>query len=297
MQAPAELSPRTRTLVYAALTVQTLISAGTYLAAKRAMVELPPFTLVLLRFFISAGVFAAVLVALPGPKLPPRPLWGRILWLGFLAGPVNQGLFFHGLSKSTAAHAALLYALTPVGVFVLASLRRQERADGRRLTGIAVAFAGVVVLLLGRGLSSAAGPLAGDLFILAAVAAWVLYTTDGRTLIAEAGAVRASAWSMTAGTLLITPLAPLVFDGEAVASASALVWACTLYLAVLTSVVAYILWYYALSKAPASRVAVFSNLQPVATAVAAWALLGEPLTWEIAVGGVLVIVGVRLAQR
>jgi drug/metabolite transporter (DMT)-like permease len=47
---------------------------------------------------------------------------------------------------------------------------------------------------------------------------------------------------------------------------------------------------------PASKVAIFSNLQPAATAIAAWALLGEALHWTLAIGGVLVIVGVRLTQ-
>jgi drug/metabolite transporter (DMT)-like permease len=68
------------------------------------------------------------------------------------------------------------------------------------------------------------------------------------------------------------------------------------YLGVLTSVVAYLLWSYALSKVPASRVAIFSNLQPAVTAFAAWALFDEPLHWALAVGGVLVLVGVRLTQ-
>lgn len=47
----------------------------------------------------------------------------------------------------------------------------------------------------------------------------------------------------------------------------------------------------------ASRVAVFSNLQPVATALAAWLILGDRITWEIFVGGALVIAGVRLTQK
>ena len=72
---------------------------------------------------------------------------------------------------------------------------------------------------------------------------------------------------------------------------------CILYLAVLTSVVAYLLWYYALSRTEASKVAIFSNLQPAATAVAAWLLLDESLRWELAVGGVLILAGVRLTQR
>ncbi len=72
---------------------------------------------------------------------------------------------------------------------------------------------------------------------------------------------------------------------------------CILYLGVLTSVVSYLLWVYALSKTDASKVAIFSNLQPVATALAAWAILGEPLTWEIGVGGALVLLGLRVTQR
>lgn len=55
--------------------------------------------------------------------------------------------------------------------------------------------------------------------------------------------------------------------------------------------------YYALSRMTASRVAVFANLQPVATALAAWAVLGDPITWEIVAGGALVIAGVRMTQR
>ena len=65
----------------------------------------------------------------------------------------------------------------------------------------------------------------------------------------------------------------------------------------LTSLVAYALWNYALSRVESSRVAIFANLQPVATALLAWAVLGEALSWELGVGGALVLAGVRLAQR
>jgi len=59
-------------------------------------------------------------------------------------------------------------------------------------------------------------------------------------------------------------------------------------------VVSYLLWYWALGRADASKVAVFSNLQPVVTAIAAWLVLGERIGWEVAVGGILVLAGVRL---
>jgi drug/metabolite transporter (DMT)-like permease len=281
---------------YLALLVQTAISAGTYLFAKRAMGEVSPFTLVMCRFVSSAPLFALLLAFTPPPRLPPRRALLKIFGLGALAGPANQGLFFFGLSRSTPAHAALLYALTPAGVFLYAWARGQERASPRIFAGIGVAFMGVVVLLLGRGLGAAAGPLLGEGIILAAVAAWSAYTAEGRAVIAEHGFYRGTAWTMMLGALLTFPAAPFLLDVPSVVRASAVTWSAIAYLAVLTSVVSYFLWYYALAKMAASRVAVFSNLQPVATALAAWAFLHEPLTWEIGLGGALVLSGVWLTQ-
>lgn len=282
--------------VYAALLVQVLISAGTYLAGKRAMEELSPTTTILWRFLISGAMFVLLLGMTPGPKLPPRSEWRKTLWLGLLAGPVNQLLFFNGLARTPAAHGALLYAMTPLGVYVTSLLQGQERPSARAVAGIVTAFSGVVVLLLGRGLASARGSLVGDLLILGAVVAWVLYTTEGRSFAANHGPIRATAWSMVAATMLMLPLAPFALRPDEVLHASLAAQGSVVYVALLTSVVAYLLWYYALSKVPASKVAIFSNLQPVATALAAWALLGEALHWELAVGGVLVIAGVRLTQ-
>ncbi|HLL84209.1 MAG TPA: DMT family transporter [Longimicrobium sp.] len=294
--AESPLPSSTRLFLYVALSTQTLISAGTYLAAKRAMVELDPLTLIACRFGLSASVFVLILLVTPGLKLPPGRAVKRLLYLGFLAGPLNQGLFFFGLSKSTPAHAALLYALTPISVYLISTFRGHERLSRRALAGILSAFTGVVVLLLGRGLESATGPMFGDLFILGAVVAWAFYTAEGKTFIAEHGPIRSTAWSMTTAALLIVPVAPFVFDTAALANASRTTLWCIAYLALLTSVLSYLLWYFALSKTRASKVAVFSNLQPVATALAAWAVLGDPLRWEIGVGGVLVLAGVRLTQ-
>src|SRR5204862_1196366 len=93
-------------LLYGALVAHTLLSAGTYLFAKRALAEIPALPLGLLRF---AG--ASLLLALMVRRLPPRRAWRKLLFLSFVAVPINQGFFLYGLQLSTAAHAALLYTL------------------------------------------------------------------------------------------------------------------------------------------------------------------------------------------
>ncbi|HYO52494.1 DMT family transporter [Archangium sp.] len=292
------VSPRQAPLgwVYAALFFQVLISTGTYLAGKRAMEELPPVTVVLWRFLLSGTIFCLLLVLTPGPKLPPRSEWRRVLMLGVLVGPTNQIVLFYGLALSTAAHAALLYALTPLGVYLMSLARGHERPSSRTTLGILTAFVGVVVLLLGRGLASARGSLLGDLLILTAVIAWVVYTTEGRPFVATYGPLRSTAWSMVAAALLLLPLTPFALAPARTFSASLPALGSIVYLSILTSVVSYLIWYYALSRVPASRVAIFSNLQPATTAIAAWLLLGESLHSALIIGGVLVIAGVRLTQ-
>ena len=73
---------------------------------------------------------------------------------------MNQGFFLFGLSQSTASHAALLYALTPAVVFLLARRYLNEGRAGGKLAGIAVAFTGVVLILLDRGLRASPGSCA-----------------------------------------------------------------------------------------------------------------------------------------
>jgi drug/metabolite transporter (DMT)-like permease len=69
------------------------------------------------------------------------------------------------------------------------------------------------------------------------------------------------------------------------------------YLAVVTSVLAWLIYYWALGRAEASRVAVWSNLQPVLTALIAWAVYGEAVTAPFLAGGAMVVAGVLLTER
>lgn len=282
--------------VVALMSVHVLLSALTYLAAKRGVQELPPLTLLFWRLLVSAGTFALILAFLPAPRLPPRAVLGRVALLGLLSGPLNQALFLVAMQNTSAAHGALIFSLTPLGVYLVELRRGRELARWTASLGIVFALAGVVLLLLARGLNALSGLFFGDLLLLGSLLAWVFYTTEGRELVAQEGALRTSAWSNIAGALWLLPLAPWVLRPELVASASAVAKGAVVYLGLGSSVLSYLIWFAALGRTDASKVAIFSNLQPVATALAAWALLGEHIGWEVVVGGALVLLGVRLTQ-
>jgi drug/metabolite transporter (DMT)-like permease len=289
-------------LLYAALVAHTVASAGTYLFAKRALLEIPALPLGLLRFAGASTMLALLLLKLRprGQRLPPRSAWRKLLFLSFLAVPLNQVFFLFGLQLSTAAHAALLYTLTPLFVLLLAQALLGEFPGWRAALGTALALGGTVFVLLQRGLDLSRGPLFGDLLLLVAVVAWAAYTTEGRELVGEHGALATIAWTLIGGTLLYLPLglgSLLPAENRArIAHASREAWWGIAYLIVITSVAAYLIWYWALKHLAAARVAIFSNLQPLATAALAHFFLGEKVTLSFFCGALVVIAGVLLAQ-
>ncbi|HYQ80190.1 MAG TPA: DMT family transporter [Anaeromyxobacteraceae bacterium] len=280
------------------LFLHSALSAGTYLAAKRALGELSPFELALVRFVLAGAVYTALLLRSP-PRLPRRDLV-VMAGLGLLAVPLNQGLFLAGLARTTPGHAALLYALTPVFVFLLARVRLGERAGPARLAGIALAFAGVLVVLAARGLLGGEGAgrgLLGDLLVLLGVVAWAVYIVLGKPYAERYGAVTTTGLSLVMGTLLYLPLGLPASELQHFRALSTGGWAAVGYLVILTSVVSYLIYYWALGRAEASRVAIWSNTQPVLTALLAWALHGERLTASFLAGGAMVLMGVVLTER
>jgi drug/metabolite transporter (DMT)-like permease len=288
-------------VVYAGLLLHTLLSAGTYLFAKHALTEMPPLPLGLVRFAGASICLVALLMRVrpKGQRLPPRRAVRKLLLLALVGVPINQGFFLVGLSLSTASHAALIYTLTPLFVLLLAQALSREAPGARTAIGTVLALGGTLYVLLSRGMAHG-GALAGDLLLLVAVVAWAFYTAEGRELVAEHGPIATTAWTLIGGTALYLPIgaASLFAPGAAdqLTRVSAQGWLGIAYLIVVTSVVSYLLWYWALAHLPAARVAVFNNLQPLATALLAQAVLHERATLSFFAGAAVVIFGVVLAQ-
>ena len=278
--------------------LHTFISAGTYLLGKTAADAIPTLALGLLRFLIAGSGFL-LLAKIRGLELWPvaKAEWRTYLWAGFLGVAVNQIAFLGGLALTLPSHAALLYALTPTMVLLLAWVRGQERPGPRKLGGLTLAFSGVAVLFSGKA-GGALPPhwILGDLMVLVAVVAWAGYTVLSRPLVQKHGAQLATTLSILFGLAIFAPLGLLGLPRLTLALVPPMAWVGLVYLGVMTSVASYLLWFHALSMKEPSRVAIATNLQPVATAVLAWIFYGQGVTPAFAVGAVLVICGVVLTQ-
>ncbi len=286
--------------VVAALLLYTLLAAATFIVARVAVDEFDPLALAQLRFLLAATALLALVAVRRGGLrglVPPRGDRRAVAWLGLLGTPLNQALFLVGLQRTTPAHAALLYAITPLLVLALALARRQERLVPTRAIGLVVAFGGVALLLFGRGLAAERATLLGDGLVLGAVVAWSAYTADSRRLLARIGFLPLTAAATTFGALSFLPIGIPAIAAQDWARVTARGWFGLAYIGLVTSVVSYLIWSWALARAEASRVAGFTYLQPVAAALLAWILLGQPLTLHFLVSTGVVLAGVALAER
>jgi RarD protein len=283
--------------VYGLLVLQSLTASGTHLVAKVVVQAVDAFTLTLIRSVVAAGGMALVLLLRGRMPKVRREDWRLVVALSVLAVPVNQFLFLFGMKYTTPGNAALLYATTPILVLLFSRWFLGERLTTRKILGVALAVGGVTVVVFERGLDASMQYVFGNLIMSVAVTAWGLYTVFGKTLIAKYGPIDASAITLFVGTLLFLPIGILPAFQFPYASMSAANWVEVGYLGIVTSVVAYLLWYAALSRIEASKVALFTNLQPILTSILALLLLGQGITLTFVVGGSITICGVALAQH
>ncbi|MGB6647384.1 MAG: DMT family transporter [Bacteroidota bacterium] len=282
--------------LYFVLFIQSLLASGTHLVAKVVVVEVDAFVLTLVRSLIATVGMGLILLA-AGRRISIRKEdYPLVLLLSFLAVPVNQFLFLVGIRYTTASNAALLYATTPILVLLISRWLLKERLTRRKVTGVVLGFLGVMVVIFERGVDASLNNVTGNLIIYVAVIAWGLYTVLGKRLVHRYGPIHATSITLILGTVLFLPIGLIPTTQFAFGSLSGSGWLQILYLGLITSVVAYMLWYYALGRIEAGKVALFTYLQPILTTIMAVILLGQDVTPAFLIGGTVALGGVIIAQ-
>jgi drug/metabolite transporter (DMT)-like permease len=281
------------------------LASGTYVFAKAAAVGFPNAETLTLARALGAALILLLLTGwvIPKPRFDFKE-WLRILVFGILLVPINQYFFLRGLRYTVPSHPALFYALTPLGVLVLSSGLSRTMPLKRKILGVLLALIGVYIILRPWEGGEAIKELrTGDLWVLAAMLAWVLYTVlAGRTCQDHDPRV-VTAWSLILGAIAMTPLGGyslLTMNYDTIPLAA---WAGLAYLVVLTSVTMLLVWNVLLRYLGPVEVAICTNAQPPTTALlsalmAAAGLLSSEqdlglLFW---LGTITILTGVFLAQ-
>jgi len=226
-----------------------------------------------------------------------RKDYGRFLLLSILVIPVNQLFFLIGLRLTTPSHSALMYSTLPIFIYIISLAFKEEAFAWLKNIGIITAFVGVYLILNEKGIDFNSNYILGDLIILVAVVSWAFYTVLGRPLIRKYGAFFVTARVLGFGTLMFLPFGIYGAIGFDFKSVPLEAYLGVLYMAIMTSIVAYTIWYWALKYLEASKVGVINNFQPIVTALMSLALFGEHFSSMFIAGGFIVFVGVYLTLK
>jgi drug/metabolite transporter (DMT)-like permease len=268
---------------------------GTAAAITRYLVGgADPIALAVLRWGIG---FLCLLPAalLLKARWPVRRDWPAVALLGICFFGMFFILYNIAISFTTAARASLAVATLPLSTMLVAALLGVERLTLRKTLGVCIAVLGVAAALA-AGLSAAPpGAWRGELIMLAAMFCMAFYNVLSRPFIKRSSALGFLTVGIGAGAAALVLVG--LFTGSIVAlkSFGTPQWIAGIYLGIGGGAAAFILWVLALERATPTRVANTMTVNPIAAALLATQLVGEPITPNLVLGLIAVFAGIWIA--
>jgi drug/metabolite transporter (DMT)-like permease len=280
----------------AALAVMVLVWGVNFPVVKHALAEFDPLAFNALRFVLASLLVGAVLRARGQLRLPAREDVPRVLLLGVLGNVVYQMCFILGLDRTQAGTAAVMLALTPLFTALLSMARGHERPGRRTWGGAALSVVGVALVSGASFRAAGAEALVGNTILLAASAAWALYTVGASPVVRRYGSVATTAWTMWAGTVVLVLAGLPGMLRQEWGAVSGAAWGGLVFSGALSIALAYLIWYRGVERIGNTRTAIFSNLTPIVALFAGALLLGEPLGLVPLLGVALTLAGVMVVR-
>ncbi|ENO16248.2 DMT family transporter [Marinobacter nanhaiticus D15-8W] len=285
-------------LEWTLLILLSVLWGGSFFFVGVAVHELPPFTIVALRVGLAA-LTLFVVIRLIGLRMPYAPrIWLAFFGMGFINNMVPFSLIVWGQTHIASGLASILNAATPLFTLVVAHLfTADERMTPARVAGLAVGFAGVIFIIGPDALSGIGQDVAAQCAILGAGLAYAFSGVFGRRfrrmnippMVTATGQV-------TASTVLIVPVALMVEQPWQLSAPGAGTWASVFALAILSTALAYIIYFRILAVAGATNLLLVTFLIPVSAILLGVAFLHEMLEPKHFAGMALIGLGLMLVD-
>jgi len=283
------------------LIVLALIWGSSFAAIKVAVATMPPMTMVAVRVVIAVAILGAIMLA-QGARLPRD---GRSWAMGFVLGVFGLALPFFligwGEERVDSGLAAILMAVMPLTTMVLAHFFTVgDKLNRHKLVGVAVGFAGVVVLIGPEALKGLGGELIHQLAVAGGACCYAVNAIvtrnlpqgpPGTPLIGRAVMV------MICGSVMSVPLALLVDGPAALAAVDRDGWLMAIYLGVLPTGLATIIYFHLIEARGASFFSFVNYLNPVFGVLWGAVLLGELVGLKAIAALAAILAGVAIANR
>lgn len=293
---PAGSAGRVASAHISLLTVQALFGSLPVIA-KIVLTQIPPLSLVGFRVGITAVILFFFQLIRRRIYLQHKADYFRLAVLSLFGITFNQLLFIGGLSLTKAVNTSLLAVTIPIFTLAIGAIAGRETISKKKIAGIALAAAGVLILIDPRRASFSSETTIGDLLIIVNSFSYSLYVAFSKEVITRNGAFRSMMWVFIFAALICVPLGLWSLGQTDLSSIDSSTWSLIIYIAVGATAATYLLNAFALSRLSASIVAVYIYLQPVIGFILAASVLREGISAAFLAAAGLVFAGVYLTTR
>jgi len=293
MKRPSTFGNSSRAQAISEGIITMLIWSSTFILVKQGLEHVGPLTLAGFRYFLAFLLLLPFLIRRrPALRSYSSNLWLRLALIGLAAYTVGNGALFWGLKYVPATTGSFLFSLVPLLVLFMGVIWLRELPSRWQVIGVVVGLAGAFLFFSpGFGESE---PL-GTVIILAGLFGFAAFSILARGVAREreVDTLSLTAIPLAIGGAALLVLAVIVEGWPKIPGAA---WPIIVFLALVNTAVAYLLYNHALQTLMALELNMLLNLAPLGTALLAWIFLGEMVSAEQMAGIVIVIVGVGLVQ-
>ena len=278
---------------WAMLLALGVLWGGSFFFNAVALAGFPPLTAVTLRVALAAGAISGIALALGHPIPRDGAAWRRFLAMGLLNNAVPFSLVMWGQRYIPSGLASILNATTPLfAVLAASAFLPDEPVSARKLAGVLVGLAGVV-LIMGFDAGAAPGNLAAEFAVLLAAVCYALAGAYGRRF-ADLPPMVAAAGQVTASAAMMVPLALLIDQPWSLPPPGLAAWGAVIALAILSTALAYWLYFSILRAAGATNLLLVTFLVPASAILLGTLFLGERLASTDLAGLATIAAGLSL---
>lgn len=288
--------PASQTRAYAAWILVCIVWGTTYLAIRIALETVPPMLMAGLRWVVAGLLMVGVLV-LRGERLPGREQWPALALIGILMTSFGNGAVVWAEQTVPSGVAALLVAAVPFWmVGIERMMPRPEPIRPRRIAGLLVGFAGVVLLVWPELAQRAGGSLLGVGATQIACVGWAIGSAYSRRRSADENVIASAAVQMLFGGLALVVVGMAIGEGPRLAF-NTRTFGAVAYLVIAGSIGAFSAYLYALKHLPVATVSLYAYVNPIIAVLLGSLVLAEPLSSRLVFAGGVVLIGSMLVRK
>lgn len=291
------ITPSNDRKAYIALGVVCIVWGVSWVGTKEAVRDMPAIQMVGVRQILAGAAYIGFFL-LKGAKMPSKKEWYPILLLSFLNFMVSNSVATYGVKLTTAGLSAIIGAIFPLWLVLILAVRGTNRITPLAWLGILIGFSGICIVFYEhlRDIFNFSF-LGGILLGLIASLSWAYGTIYTKEYAGQFNPYHSIGWQMLISGVFMSGIAKVTGQVIPLSEVIAYTWGAIFFLVIVSSIIAFLAYLYALQNLPTGLVSIYAYINPIVAVIAGSLFTGEPFTMTILLGSIVTLTGVYVVNK